>query len=83
MKLDDFLAKCPRCRTKLSLDQMGCEHCVKCYDEFREKEDYDAMANLSKRIIDVDVRYILIPSKKLEELIAIIESIDSEEVKIR
>lgn len=82
MKLDDFLAKCPRCGTKLSLDQMGCDRCPKCFEEFMESGDYEASADLSIRIMDeVDTKYLLIPSKKLEELIAIIESIESSERK--
>lgn len=80
MKLEDFLAKCPRCGTELTLDEMGCDHCVKCDGEFKEQGDYEAMANLTARIIDeLDTRQLIIPKKKLEELKLLIQSSISRE----
>jgi len=75
MKLDDFLAKCPRCGTKLSFDMTGCDCCPKCWGEFREKNDYESIADLSMRIMDeLDTRQLIIPKKKLEELKLLIQS---------
>ena len=79
MKLDYFLAKCPRCGTFLTFDQMGCDHCAKCDKEFKEQGDYKALTELSIKIMDeLDTRHLIIPSKKLEELEKILSCSESE-----
>lgn len=75
MSLDYFLAKCPRCGTQLALDEMGCDRCPKCWDEFRAVDDYEAMTDLSIRIMDeLDTQTLIIPKKKLDELKLILQS---------
>lgn len=79
MNLDDFLAKCPSCGTKLTIDEMGCEHCRKCDNGFRDLGDYMGAANLSKRVMDeLDCKILIIPSKKLAELEKILSCSESE-----
>ena len=78
MKIDDFLAKCPICGTNLVLDQMGSDRCPKCWPRFREKSDYDGMADLSIRIMDeLDTKVLILPQKKLAELEKILSCSDT------
>ena len=82
MKLDDFLAKCPSCGTKLVLDEMGTDRCPKCWAKFRKKDDYDGMADLSIRIMDeIDTKVLILPKNKLAELEKIILSCSDNAVQ--
>lgn len=76
MPLDDFLAKCLRCGNQLVLDEMGCDHCPNCNVEFREKEDYESMADLSIRSMnEQDNRVLILPKKKLDELTRLLKTL--------
>jgi len=79
MKLDDFLAKCPKCGTGLVLDEMGNDICPPCWKDFRKNSDDDGMADLSIRIMDeLDTKVLILPKKKLAELEKILSCSESE-----
>lgn len=59
-QLEALKASCPRCRTKLKLDEMGCPACYKCRDELSLEEYVDLTLNSS--IFDSEI-WIIDPTK--------------------
>ena len=51
MLLRDLMATCPRCGEHLALDEMGCDRCYKCSNEFRY-DRMDELIELSTQILD-------------------------------
>ena len=52
MNADELLAHCPRCKNKLTLDEMGCATCCHCEKEYDEKYgySYEATAKLVNEV---------------------------------
>jgi len=66
MRADDLRARCPRCDSLLSLDEMGRATCLPCEKEYAEKygNSFEAIAKLvedvSMPIIDRDYEIIIL-----------------------